>query len=166
MTKDLNTLEIDTDKNDKEVNRFLIKLQQCMDYHSIFLLRLDRSELTTFKDAPNCLTEEDVLTLKIAFIDGWSEVKLVDGHFVGVNKMLEANHGVNIPKYTDEISKVFRRFGISNYFTVRNSDNTYSAGLNENDHLSPITGGAKTRAIALCKLLISINPNPIKDESK
>jgi hypothetical protein len=107
------------------------------------------------------LTNEQI-NLAIAKIAGWAEVELLNPQrdkrvFIGVN----ASHpelGAFIPDYSgsiDAITKVFDCLGLD--WNIGKDCDAFSV-VNDDDH--PYAFGA-TPAIALCKLLLAINPDPI-----
>lgn len=116
------------------------------------------------------LTELDELNLQVAAIAGWTDIKHWNGNlkvayakktFIGVNK----NHpelGVFVPNYASDlnaIASVFYSFEIPFDFTYspccEDHDDQFLA-WSQLRHRQE----ARSPAIALCKLLVELNPKP------
>jgi len=125
---------------------------------------------TTFDHAPSNLTEAQILSLKVALIDGWEDIRLFNTaspkySFVGTNERLKHQYGVHIPDYAeslDAIWGVFSQLQLKS-FDVReiselNTGFAYEACISFSFSIQDIQRRAETPAIALCELLIAIAP--------
>ena len=121
------------------------------------------------QDNKNSLLLSD-LNLKVAVIAGWTDIKEWDGKavkktFVGTNKS-HPELGIFVPNYIeslDAITKVFLCLKL-NWGSSVGWD-----GLSYVKHYAngkDIGCSGKTPAIALCKLLIEIDPTPEKPKPK
>ncbi len=110
------------------------------------------------------------LNLKVAAIAGWTNIeiwnpKAIKISYVGTN-LAHPELGVHIPSYVesvDAIAKVFiflhLNWESSTSWDGRSTAKYYNFGQD-------IVGEGKSLAIALCKLLVAISPEPIKPASK
>lgn len=119
-------------------------------------------------EAMQAATKLELLNLQVAKKAGWTDIKVwnpsaIKKSFVGVN-LAHPELGVHIPDYTqslDAIVKVFELLDIEFELTrlpiMPNGAKqyiTYSGNTNRQKDLN-------NPALALCKLLLAINPNPI-----
>ena len=112
------------------------------------------------------LTNEEI-NLAVAAIAGWTEIEpwYSSGSFPDILKGTNAAHpelGIFIPKYTeslDAISSVFKYLDL--LWSLTQYKDFVSAWMVSLD--SRFAGDIKelTPALALCKLLLAINPTPI-----
>ena len=77
---------------------------------NLFLFELCHNK-ATFDDAPSMLSESEIITLKVALIDGWTNIGLFDDTsskfaFVGTNEKLKARYGGYIPDYVNDLSAI------------------------------------------------------------
>ena len=108
------------------------------------------------------MTNEEI-NLAVAAIAGWTNIELWNPSlatktYIGTNA-LHPELGKFIPKYTeslDAIVKVFQDIGITFTLVHDAEDKSYFA-------VSVLISGGycDTPALALCKLLLAINPAPI-----
>lgn len=113
--------------------------------------------------------EIELLNRKVAAIAGWTDIKVWDSKnpkktLIGTN-LAHPEMGIFVPNYVgslDAIAKVLNQFKIN--WTVSADGDSFSL-LEGKKGLDHETCGA-TPAIALCKLLIAINPEPIKPVPK
>ena len=111
------------------------------------------------------------LNLKVAAIAGWTEIKewerkAVKKAFVGTNKS-HPELGIFVPNYIeslDAIAKVFLHLEL-HWKLVAAWDGRAYASTNHNGQPKDSLVGS-TPAIALCELLISIDPTPNKAETE
>lgn len=109
----------------------------------------------------NDLTELEQLNLKVAAIAGWTDIEVWQPDrnlpiktFQGENKA-HPELGKFVPKYVESIDAIVSVFALHNInWNVDSNDCAYS--------LDPyVETLGDTPAIALCKLLIELNPKPI-----
>jgi hypothetical protein len=73
----------------------------------------------TFDDAPSALSESEIITLKVALLDGWTNIGLFEQtdsrsefelitkrSFRGNNSGLESKYGNSIPDYANDLSAI------------------------------------------------------------
>jgi hypothetical protein len=130
----------------------------------------------TFDDAPSALSESEIITLKVALLDGWTNIGLFREtatrfSFVGNNGKVQ---GVHIPDYAIDLNAafgVFERLKINDFSLTKcrlseELDTVYVAiyarSPNQQDNIevtSKISG-----SIALCGLFITIGEElePVK----
>lgn len=121
---------------------------------NLFLSELSNGQ-ASFEQAPLVLSEDQILTLKIALIDGWTNLELFSEAtlrfcFIGVNERVKSLYGVYIPDYTrrlDAIASVYHRLNIS-YSLKRDAE----SGVVEVSAMEQSLTG-EDEAIALCQLL-------------
>ena len=107
------------------------------------------------------------LNLKVAAIAGWTDIevwnpKAIKISYVGTN-LAHPELGVHIPNYVesiDAIVAVFNFLGLD--WNIGKNCDAYSLIGSKLD----VNAFGETPAIALCKLLIAINPDPIKPVPK
>ena len=116
------------------------------------------------------------LNLKVAAIAGWNDIeawnpKAIKISYVGTN-LARPELGIHIPSYVesiDAIAKVFILLDIDWSSKVawngRAYASNYGCGKNKRKERKERKEG-ESLAIALCKLLIAINPDPIKPAPK
>jgi hypothetical protein len=117
------------------------------------------------------MSEQDLieLNLKVAAIAGWTNIevwnpKAIKISYVGTN-LAHPELGVHIPNYVksiDAIAKVFDCLGLD--WNIGKDCDAYSLVDDGNRDYANKLG--ETPAIALCKLLVAISPEPIKSVSK
>lgn len=115
------------------------------------------------------MTEQELidLNLKVAAIAGWTDVKIwnpsaIKKSYTGVN-LAHPELGVHIPNYVEDlnaITKVFLHLKLQWNLETAWDGRSYASDHLGNEYV------AEFPAIALCKLLIAINPEPIKPESE
>lgn len=118
------------------------------------------------------MTNIEEINLAVAAIAGWTEVELwnpsaTNKTYIGTNAA-HPELGKFPPKYTeslDAIWKVFECLGIKDFQVTECSgiyglEKPYEALLCVNSH-ETLVQYATTPALALCRLLIAINPAPI-----
>lgn len=125
-----------------------------------FLFDLCRGE-TTFDYAPSNLTKAQILSLKVALIDGWEDIRLFNTaspkySFVGTNEQLKHQYGVYIPNYAenlDAIWGVFNKFQLKSFnvseISELNTGFAYEACTMSPFGVQDIYRRAETPAIAL-----------------
>jgi hypothetical protein len=110
------------------------------------------------------MTDELIeLNLKVAKIAGWTNIEIWNPHaikksYVGTN-LAHPELGIHIPKYVesiDAIVAVFDFLGLD--WNIGKDCDAYSFV----DNKLNVNAFGETPAIALCKLLVAINPEPIK----
>jgi hypothetical protein len=119
------------------------------------------------------MTNIEEINLKVAAIAGWTEIELwnpsaTNKTYIGTNAA-HPELGKFPPKYTeslDAIWKVFECLGIKDFQVVECSgiyglEKPYEALLCVSSH-ETLVQYATTPALALCRLLVVINPDPIK----
>lgn len=118
------------------------------------------------------MTNNEEINLKVAAIAGWTEIELWNPSasnktYIGTNAA-HPELGKFLPKYTeslDAIWKVFECLGIKDFQVAECSgvyglEKSYEALLCVNSH-ETLAQYATAPALALCRLLIAINPDPI-----
>ena len=118
------------------------------------------------------------LNLKVAAIAGWTEIKewerkAVKKAFVGTNRS-HPELGIFVPNYTeslDAIWGVFNKLQLKSFnvgeVSELNTGFAYEACISISSFgVQDIQRRAETPAIALCELLIAINPTPSKAETE
>jgi hypothetical protein len=108
--------------------------------------------------------ETEQILLAVAKKAGWTDIKVwnpsaIRKSFVGVN-LAHPELGVHIPDYTqslDAIAWVFRK-QLNIFYEVAWMPTANCARANA---VTGLRVDAKTEALALCKLLLAINPDPI-----
>ena len=122
------------------------------------------------QDNKNSLILSD-LNLKVAAIAGWTDIKEWDRKalkkaFVGTNKS-HPELGIFVPNYVeslDAIAKIFLHFELQWNLFAAWDGRTYASSNQAGQPKDAQVGS--TPAIALCELLIAINPTPEKPKPK
>lgn len=108
------------------------------------------------------LTELEQLNLKVAAIAGWEKIEVWNPHvakktFTGWNEK-NPKLGIFVPDYTSDLNaivSVFDAFDLD--WNIGKDCNAYNCH-GQGDGIGIIEEYAETPAIALCKLLIELNP--------
>lgn len=113
-------------------------------------------------------TELELLNLKVAAIAGWTDIKIwnpsaLKKSYTGVN-LAHPELGVHIPNYVesiDAIALVFQYHQLNWDASVAWNGRSYAKDYHFNKNYG---AEAQNLALALCKLLLKINPDPIKKQ--
>lgn len=119
------------------------------------------------------INETEQINLAVAAIAGWTNIKLWNSDpkttiakrtFIGTNEA-HPELGIFIPNYVeslDAISWVFLKLGI---YPTLNFEKNRAIWQDEGGY-GHSSGNCESPAIAMCKLLLKINPDPIKPTPK
>lgn len=123
---------------------------------NLFLLDLCHGE-AAFDDAPSYLSEDQILNLKVALIDGWQDIQLFSTtatkySFVGTNERLKGKYGCHIPDYANDLNAVVLLCESAN---IKWSACRDAAQANLGDII--VIEHGKNAPLALCNLLLKLD---------